>query len=273
MSAKLLGFAVLFCSVAYASSNTPVGTVSVRGNIRVDGNQVTTDATLFDGSTVETQDASATVYLGSNSSVIMAAGSRSIVHDGYVTLEQGQIDLKPTCGFVVETGQLRITPNSPDSHGVISASGSSVSLTSQHGEFFVLDKQGRILNTLHSGNSQSFSSGQMQSANPATYVGTLSILDNHHLLTLLAPDTNVAYEIRGHDVSKLKGSLVQVNGAIDPKQSSVLTQEVMASTKASGMCTERTGAYPWLVGGAIAAGAGTAAALAITNHSPTPASR
>jgi hypothetical protein len=275
MFTKLLASVVLFCSAAYAATDTkPVGTATVRGSMRIDGNQITSDATLFDGSTVETEEASATLNMGTHTIIIMAAGTRGIVHEDYIKLEQGKIDLKPTCGFVVEADQARITPNSLDSHSVISISNSSASVMVQNGEFLILDKEGRVLHALRSGNSQSFGTGTTPSGTQATYAGTLSIVDNHHLLTLFAPDTNVTYELQGKNTDKIQGNFVQVNGTIDPKRSSILAQVdgVISPTKGTAMCAEKGSPLPWILAGAAAAAAGAAAAIVVSQPS-TPASK
>ena len=269
MSTKLLAAAMLFCSVAYgAPSTTIVGTATVRGNMHVDGNQVTGDATLFDGSTVETAAASATLRMDQHSIIEMATGSRVIVHESYVTLEQGSIDIKPVCGFVVETNGVRVTPNSPNAHAMVS----NGSVSSHSGEFFVLDSHGRILSRVRGGSAQSLGANQAQSAGAATYVGNLSILDRHPLLTLLAPDAHTTYELQGKDVDKIRGNLVEVDGTIDPKRNSALIEvgAVIAHMKTRPMCAAKAPPY-WLLGSAAAA-AGIGAGIA-TNEPSTPASR
>lgn len=270
MSTRLLAAAILFCSVAFGESGTTtVGTATVRGNMRIDGNQVTGDATLFDGSTVETAAASAILRMDQHSIIEMAAGSRVIVHEEYVTLEQGSIDIKPTCGFVVETNGVRVTPNSHNARAVVS----NGSMSSQSGEFYVLDSHGRILSRVRHGGSQSLGAGQAQPTGAATYVGNLSIVDGRRLLTLLPPDTHVVYELQGRHADKIQGNLMEIAGTIDPKRNTTFVQveEVIAHMKDRPICTEKP-VYPWVLGAAAAA-AGTGAGIAIANESATPASR
>jgi len=277
MSTKLIATALLFCSAAYGQTNAKVvGSAAVRGNLRIDGNQVTSDATLFDGSTVETTDATATLQMGSHAVVLMNAGTRSIVHDGYITLDQGKIDVRATCGFVVDADQVRVTPNSSASHGVVYISNSSVSVLAMDGEFLILDKEGRVLGTIHSGQSQAFSAGKEQTAGPATYAGTLSSTDNHPMLTLFGPDNKTTYELQGrsatHIEADLQSRLVLVNGAVDPKRSSYYVQDVIATKQETAMCRANAPLYPWLLASTALLG-GAAAAIVVTNGSPTPASR
>jgi hypothetical protein len=239
--------------------------------MRIDGNQVTSDATLFDGSTIETTEASAMLHMNANADIMMTAGTRSTVHDGYVKLEQGKIDLKPACGFVVEANGVRITPSSLTSRAEIT---SSASVTVLSGEFLILDNQGRVLSRVHNRGSQSFDASHALPAGRATYAGTLSSLDLHSMLTLFGPDSNITYELQGRSAKKMQGKFVLVNGTIDPKKSSFFTEEVISTTKGTAMCTQGASPYPWILSGAALAalGGGIAAAVA-TNQSGTPASR
>jgi hypothetical protein len=274
MSKVLLAVAVLYCSSAYAATNTkPVGTATVRGNVRIDGSEVQSNATLFDGSVVETAEASTTLEMNGQSVVMMTPDTRSVVHDDYVRLDQGKIDLRPACGFVVEAGQLRITPNSPTSHAVIYISNSSVSVMAMDGEFLILNKEGRLVSKVHDRSSQSFSTGEVHPLTPAIYVGSLSDLDTHPVLTLLGPENKIEYELHGRKASKIEGRLALVSGTIDPKLSSFFTEEVIATKGETAVCTQK-GPFPYmLVGFAAAAAAGGGAAIVITNNPNPPASR
>jgi hypothetical protein len=277
MPKKLLVVLLLLCSTSHAVTNSntaanskPVGAAIVRGDMRIDGNPITSNATLFDGNTVETSEASATLQMNGNVEIVMTAGTRAVVHDGYVKLEQGKVDVKITCGYVIELNGMRITPSSSNSHAEI---GSNASANVLNGEFLVLDSQGRVLNRIRKGGAQSFAAGQAKAPGPATYAGALSSEDLHPILTLFGPDSSVAYELQGRNVNKIQGRYVLINGTIDSKRSSFFTQEVISSTKETAMCTEGAGdkailalAIPAAVGGAIAA-------AVVTSQHPTPASR
>lgn len=272
MSAKLLAVGLICCSTAYAAtSTTAVGTAVVRGDMRVDGNTVSSNATLFDGSVVETVDATVTLNMFTHSVVTLSPGSRAVAHDGYVQLDQGKLDVRPMCGFVVEANGVRITPNSPTSHALIYISNASASVESLDGEFIVLDDQGRVLTSIHVGHSQSFGSGEAAQTTPngtATYAGMLNSLDTHPILTLVGPDSKTSYELRGRKADKVNRRMALVNGTINPKRSSFFTEAVIFEKKETAMCTDRSIPYPWII--AAAAAASAAAAIAVTNQ-PSPA--
>ncbi len=274
MSTKLLAAAIFCCSVAYGAAGQTIGTATVRGNVRVDGNQVTGDATLFDGTKVETAAASATLRMSQRSIIEMSTGTRSVIYGNYVRLEQGTIDFKPTCGFVAEVNGVRVTPNSSNTHGVISLSSSGASLSSQSGEFLILDKTGRLLSRIPAGSSQPIGTNLAQLVAP-TYVGNVSVVSSHRILTLLGPDANTRYELQGQNIHKLQGRLMEIDGDIDPnkKTISAWVDDVIATSDDRRLCVERIAVPYRLLVGAAAVGAGFGAGFAVGNQPSTPASR
>ena len=68
MISKLFAAAMVLCAASYATAGTTaIGTVSARGSLRVDGYAVKGDATLFNGTVVETGQASAALRLNKGS--------------------------------------------------------------------------------------------------------------------------------------------------------------------------------------------------------------
>src|ERR1700733_14309784 len=75
MAAKNYLLAMIFVTFSYASASgatNAIGTVSARGDFRVDGNSVWGNGTLFDGTTVETGQATATLRLANGTEIMLA---------------------------------------------------------------------------------------------------------------------------------------------------------------------------------------------------------
>src|SRR5665213_2037084 len=108
MFRKLQVAAILLCMLSYAAAGTvSIGTASARGDLRVDSYLVKGNATLFDGSVVET----------------------------------GQT-----------TANLRLTPNEPNSRGVVSLkAGNTVEVASLNGSFGVTTNHGVLLANVRPG--------------------------------------------------------------------------------------------------------------------------
>ena len=87
---KLKVLVVVLCMLSYAEAGTvSIGTASARGDMRVDNNMVTDSATLFEGSVVETGQASADLHLGAGTEITMASSSRGTLYRDHLVLQQG----------------------------------------------------------------------------------------------------------------------------------------------------------------------------------------
>ena len=189
MIRKLSAFVMLFCTLTYATAGTTsIGTASVRGDMRVDGYAVKGDATLFDGTVVETGQASAVLRLDKGVEIKLATGSRGTLHRDRL---------------VLEANGLQVTPSEPNSRGVVSMSdANTVEVAALTGGFRVTNNRGLLLASVHPGDALSFGAQQPGVPNtpgvvPMTLYGTLTKANGHYYLLLPTPDLGISYELTG----------------------------------------------------------------------------
>src|SRR5208283_1855402 len=100
MSRKLQVALVLAWIFSYAVAATvSIGTISARGDMRVDNYMVKGNATLFDGSVVETGQASAVLRLDKGAEITMATDSGGILYRDRFVLQQGESELAASTSF------------------------------------------------------------------------------------------------------------------------------------------------------------------------------
>src|ERR1035438_5823148 len=81
MFKNLQVIALLLCTLPYAAAGTvAIGTASARGDIRIDRYTVNGNATLFDGSVVETEQATADLRLDKGVQITMSTRSRGTLY-------------------------------------------------------------------------------------------------------------------------------------------------------------------------------------------------
>ena len=120
MFKKLQVAAILLCMLSYAAAGTfSIGTVSARGNMRVDSYTVKGNATLFDGSVVETGQASADLRLNKGTKITMSSSSRGTLYSDHLVLQQGEGELAASNSFQLQANGIRVTPNEPNSRGLV----------------------------------------------------------------------------------------------------------------------------------------------------------
>src|ERR1041385_1337792 len=76
-----------------------IGVVTASGHFNVEGSQVWGNATLFDGTTIETSSASSELALGNGVKVQLAAGSRARIWQNRLGLEKGVAQLAAPASF------------------------------------------------------------------------------------------------------------------------------------------------------------------------------
>ena len=88
---------LLFSAVAFAAP--AIGIVTASGHFNVEGSQVWGNATLFDGTTIETNSASSQLALRNGVKVQLAAESRARIWQNRLVLEKGVAQLAAPASF------------------------------------------------------------------------------------------------------------------------------------------------------------------------------
>ncbi len=276
MFKKLQVAAILLCMLSNATAGTvSLGTASARGDMRVDNYLVKGNATLFDGSVVETGQATANLRLKKGAEITMSTASRGTLHSDRLVLQQGESELAASSSFQLEANGFRVTPNEPNSRGVVSLkAGNTVEVASLNGSFGVTTSHGVLLANVRPGRVVSFA--MQAGANPANFsgVGLVSFENGTYYLTT---DENVKYVLTCRDSHRFVGDKVTVSGTLQggaPGQpggaGTMLCVKTMEINGLGGMST--TG--KWIIAGVIVgAGVGVGVAIADRNQGPPAASR
>lgn len=277
MLKKLQALAILMCMSSYAVAGTvSIGTASARGNMRVDSYSVKGNATLFDGSVVETGQATADLRLAKGTEITMSTDSLGTLYSDHLVLQRGESELAATSSFQLQANGLRVTSNGPSSRAVVSITpGNTVEVAALTGSFGVTNQNGVLLASVRPGLPVSFAMQAGGAASTAfTATGKVSYVNGHYYLT--AAKTGLKYELDGKNLANLVGKTVKVTGSTvsgAAPAAGVSAVVTVATTQALvvGALTTTTA----LVVGGVAVGAGTALGVGVyqATQSSTPASR
>lgn len=199
------GLLVAMSSVACASS--AIGTASARGDIRVDGYSVTGNATLFDGTAIQTNQATATLRLQKGTEIKLATDSMGTLFHDHMVLLHGKGELSTTSAFLMEASGFRVIPIGTDAHGVVTINSlGNIQVAALSGELQVVNGGGFVLGRVHSGTSMSF---MLQASSTVTLTGELSKSDGHYFIT---NSNGVMTELTGKNMDHYVGKNVTVTG-------------------------------------------------------------
>src|SRR6266404_5756788 len=140
-----LQIGILALAVACTASAEPryIGVVSADGGFWVDSAGVSDHATVFEGSTVETTDASATVQIGNAVRVLLDVNSRAQVYADHLRLERGRGQLDSGSNDRLEARALRVMLGSAGLRAVVAIGDSgTVEVASLNGDVSVTNADG-----------------------------------------------------------------------------------------------------------------------------------
>jgi hypothetical protein len=172
---------LLFAYSAIASASTAIGTASARGDIRVDGYAVSGNATLFDGSAVQTTDASATIRIDKGTEIKLATASMGTMFRDHMVLERGSSQLSSSDSFRLDAGGFSVMPANGKALGMVTMNGKgTVEVAALNGELNVTDPVGNVIRTVLPGKSMSFA---LQGGTEIALRGKLSESDGNYYVT------------------------------------------------------------------------------------------
>jgi hypothetical protein len=269
--------AMIVATLSNASAGTvAIGTASARGDMRVDQYKVNGNATLFDGSVVETDKATADLRLDKGVAVTISTDSRATLYRDHLVLQKGASELSSSTPFQVEANSLRVTANASDSRGVVEVkSGSTVEVAALSGSFGVTNNKGALLARVVPGHPLSFSleagaGAPTSGAQPFEGTGILSkAADGNFVLTI----GDASFQIISKDLDKLVGKKVTIKGTTVPDQvpadGTVLVVNATGH-KIAGDNADTCAIIAWFV---IAGAVGGGIAIWEANHPLAPISR
>jgi len=242
-----------------------------RGDLRVDNYSVKGNATLFDGSVVETGQATADLRLSKGTEITMSSSSRGTLYSNRLVLQQGESELASSGAFQLEANGLRVTPSEPNSRGVVSLkAGKTVEVASLNGSFGVTNDHGILLANVRPGRVVSFA--MQAGASPTSFSG-VGLVSFENGTYYLSTEENVKYVLTCKDSHKYVGDKVVVSGTIQGQAGgagAMLCVKTMDINGTSGLSK----GTKWLIAGIlVGAGAGAGIALAGSSSSSNPASR
>jgi hypothetical protein len=212
-----------------------IGVIRSSGDFQVDGSTVSGNATLFEGSTVQTAAAQSKIQLSSGAEILLEPNSRAQVYKDHV-----------------EAATLRISPTGTHTVAeVLTQDSTHVSISALQGLVDVRNGAGVLVATVRPGMALAFSAQAGGASTASKLKGCLVKKGDKYFLTDTI--TNVTVELQGPDVGKNAGHQIDVTGSMIPGA----TPGAGASQVVQVVTVDFVGSSCTVPGGAVAAaGAG-----------------
>ncbi|MGO9336320.1 MAG: hypothetical protein ACLPY1_02315 [Terracidiphilus sp.] len=205
------------CVGSYAMAASPsIGSVTSRGELKIDNYVVAGSGTVFDGSVVETGRTATSIAdlrLGNDATISLYVDSRGTLHRNRFELQRGTVEVSSTSSFRVEVNGLSIATSQAHASGEISIEpGNSVKVVAKTGDLDVKDAAGRTIAFVHPGHSLEFSSLGGKPSTDFMAAGVVSSENGHYYLK--TSETDVKYELKGDNLRNFDGSSVVASGTL-----------------------------------------------------------
>jgi hypothetical protein len=220
---KTLFLSFLISAVAIAASPA-IGIVTASGHFTLDRSQVWGNATIFEGSIVETGSASSEVALRSGAKLQLAKDSRARILSNRVVMEKGVGLLSAPESFEVSAANMRIH--------------TGVEIASLSGITRVSSASGMLLAAIPAGHAMNFT--PQAASGTVTRTGCLMYKDNHYILQ--DENTQEVVELSGGQNLNLQlGNRVEITGAASSAKPAVSIATLLVNVagmtvKSSGGC-------------------------------------
>ncbi len=266
-------------AVSYLAASGPaIGMAVADGSFQVDHSRVWGNATLFDGTVVETGQALSRLKFASGARMSLASESRATVHQGRLVLESGAGQFESAPGFEVESRTLRISAAEPGTVARIRLDGApKVVVAALRGRVRVTNSSGLLVASVEAGKSLDFEPQSAGASAPTRAVGCL--LSKNGKFVVVEQTANVMLEVEGAGLNDELGNRIEISGIADLAAPTVIgASEVVkvAGLKrvAKGGCSavaRRAGAAVSIAGGGAAGAAVASGTGAITVAAATGA--
>ncbi len=206
------GFIASLLAFSLSAGPASIGLISASGPLTVDRSPIWGNATLFEGTSVATADASGDLALRNGVRIQLAAQSRAVIGESRAVLEQGSSQISAGQVYEVQARGLRIRGDAGARMRVALNLSNGVEVTALSGKANVSDLGGVLLAAIPQGRAVAFAMPQAGPGGPSavTRAGCLLYKDMHFILRDDA--TNEVIELNGPDLAVNVGKSVQITG-------------------------------------------------------------
>jgi hypothetical protein len=257
MLSRIFLLAGALCLSSYALAAAPsIGSVTARGETRVDNYDVRGSGTVFDGSVIETGQSissGADLRLTSKAVVTVLRDSRGTLYRDHFVLQRGEAQLGLTDSFRIQANGVVVVPAEEHSSGTVSIdSANAVTVEAKNGTLEIRNSVGATVARVRPGHPLTFSSLADKSSAEFSALGTVSLENGRYYLN--SSETGTKYEVKGDNLQNYDGTSVVASGVLEAAApaagiAGVLLANSIQSSNAGALLAGQSAQAPALIRG------------------------
>ena len=218
MLSRIYLLAGALCLSSYALAASPsIGSVTARGETKVDNYDVRGSGTVFDGSVIETGQSlssGADLRLTSKAVITVLRDSRGTLYRDHFVLQRGAAQLGLTDSFRILANGVMVVPAEAHSSGIVSVDpANAVTVEAKDGTLEIRSSVGATLARVRVGHPLTFSSLAGKSPTEFSAMGTVSSEKGRYYLD--SSETGTKYEVKGDNLQNYDGVSVVASGVLE----------------------------------------------------------
>jgi hypothetical protein len=219
-----------FSSLGLLSAATSgIGIAMSEGNILINSAGAAGNATIFNGSTLETQSASSQIHLNSGAQLRLASDSRGMVFSDHVVLQKGSASIS---GYSANVSGLNVRADGKASATISMRDQGVVEVAALTGDVHVFNAAGLNVANLMPGKALDLRLQDSGANAPSNLTGCAVKSGGNTLLTDEA--SNVTVQLKGGNFKT--GRRVQITGAMMPNSGDTQVVNVTNVKEIGGAC-------------------------------------
>jgi hypothetical protein len=259
-NSKVVLGGTLLSAVGLLSAATPgIGIAMSEGNIFINSSASAGNATIFDGSTLETQSAASQVRLNGGAQLKLASDSKGTVYSDHVDLQKGSANIS---GYYANANGLKVRADGKASAAISMRDQGVVEIAALTGDVHVFNAAGLNVANLAPGRALDLRPQDAGASAASSLTGCTKKAGNDTLLT--DETSSVTVQLRGGNAKNNRR--YQVTGAMVPNATPATgaTQVLnVSNARELGACGAGGAAGAPAAGGAAAGGLSGAAIAGI----------
>jgi hypothetical protein len=192
-----------------SASPAAIGTATANGDFLVDRAPVRGNATVLDGTVLETAAVPSLVRLEGGGRARLGAESRARMFADRVALEKGVGEISGAGGLRLEAGAISVVPDAEGSTASVAVGPrGGVTVAARTRPWRGPNREGALLARMDAGAALEFQPQAAGAAAPMLLTGCVYQAEGHYLLR--AEGANLTFELRGADLARFNGMRVTV---------------------------------------------------------------
>lgn len=196
--------------------------IRASGHFTVEGSEVWGNSTLFEGTAIETNEASSDLSLRSGVRVQLSKGARARVWQNRLVLEKGTGQVVSAAPFEVQTGSLKITGSN-----VRVGVGDRVEIAALASAARVSNGDGLLLASITPGRSVSLPLAPQQAGAQTQIMRSGCLLSKDNVFIIQDDNTQEVAQLTGANLAPNTGGRVEITGVVSATRPTVSPATVL----------------------------------------------